>query len=52
MIFESSEHVRHYAAGLGIEIVFYENKVIDVTEFKLKHPGMNIIFIIRWCKTN
>lgn len=39
MIFESTEHALHFASGTGIEIVFYENKVIDVTEFKIKHPG-------------
>ena len=39
MIFESIEHAQHYAAGNNIEVVFYENKVIEVTEFKEKHPG-------------
>lgn len=39
MIFESLEHAKHYAAGTQTEIVFYEDKVIDVTEFKAKHPG-------------
>jgi len=39
MIFESIEHARHYAAGNKVEIVIYQNKVIDVTEFKDKHPG-------------
>jgi hypothetical protein len=40
MIFESIEHAKHYAAGNQIEIVIYENKIIDVTEFKDKHPGI------------
>lgn len=39
MIFESVEHAKHYAAGLKMEIVIFEDKVVDVTEFKLKHPG-------------
>lgn len=39
MIFESIEHAQHYAAGNNIEIVIYEDKVIEVTEFKEKHPG-------------
>jgi cytochrome b involved in lipid metabolism len=39
MKFESVEHVHHYAAGNDLEIVIYQNKVIDVTEFKDKHPG-------------
>lgn len=39
MIFESIEHAQHYAAGNKLEIVIYDNKVIDVTEFKDKHPG-------------
>jgi len=29
----------YYAAGNKIEAVVYGNKVVDVTEFKLKHPG-------------
>lgn len=39
MIFESKEHALHFASGTQTEIVFYEDKVIDVTEFKNKHPG-------------
>lgn len=39
MIFESSQHALHYAAGLQMEVVFYEDQVIDVTDFKQKHPG-------------
>jgi 4-hydroxysphinganine ceramide fatty acyl 2-hydroxylase len=39
MIFESIEHAKHYASGNNIEIVIYEDKVIEVTEFKEKHPG-------------
>lgn len=39
MIFESIEHALYYAAGNKIEIVIYQDKVIDVTEFKEKHPG-------------
>lgn len=39
MIFESVEHALHYAAGNKVEIVIYQNKVVDVTEFKEKHPG-------------
>lgn len=40
MIFESVEHAMHYASGLKIEVVFYEHMVIDVTDFKDKHPGI------------
>ncbi len=39
MIFESVEHALYYGAGNQFEIVIYEEKVIDVTEFKEKHPG-------------
>jgi 4-hydroxysphinganine ceramide fatty acyl 2-hydroxylase len=39
MKFESVEHALHYAAGNDVQIVIYQNKVIDVTEFKEKHPG-------------
>jgi 4-hydroxysphinganine ceramide fatty acyl 2-hydroxylase len=39
MIFESIEHALHYAAGNKFEVVIYGNKVVDVTEFKMKHPG-------------
>lgn len=39
MIFESIEHAMHYAAGNKLEIVLYGNKVVDVTDFKQKHPG-------------
>ena len=39
MKFESVEHALHYAAGNELEIVIYKNKVVDVTEFKDKHPG-------------
>jgi len=45
MIFESIEHAQHYAAGNKVEIVIYDNKVIDVTEFKDKHPGKILIYI-------
>jgi hypothetical protein len=44
MIFESIEHAQHYAAGNKLEIVIYDNKVIDVTEFKEKHPGIIYFF--------
>ena len=39
MKFESLTHVQHYASGMNIEVVIHKNKVIDVTEFKIKHPG-------------
>jgi len=39
MKFESIEHALHYAAGSKIEILIYSGKVVDVTEFKEKHPG-------------
>ena len=39
MKFESLTHVLHYAAGMKIDVVVYKNKVVDVTEFKEKHPG-------------
>jgi 4-hydroxysphinganine ceramide fatty acyl 2-hydroxylase len=39
MKFESVEHALHYAAGLDMQILVYKNKVVDVTEFKEKHPG-------------
>jgi hypothetical protein len=39
MKFESVEHAQYYAKGNDVEIVIYQNKVIDVTEFKDKHPG-------------
>jgi len=39
MKFESLTHVHHYAAGMNMDVVVYKNKVIDVTEFKYKHPG-------------
>jgi hypothetical protein len=42
MIFESIEHAQHYASGLNIQILLYDKMVIDVTDFKDKHPG-NII---------
>ncbi len=44
MKFESLEHAQHYASGLEIEIMFYKNKVIDITDFKHKHPGKKKIF--------
>lgn len=44
MIFESAEHAHHYAAGQNIEIMLYKNKVIDVSEFKYKHPGKYLKF--------
>ena len=39
MKFESIEHAKHYASTQSLDIMFYQNKIIDVTEFKLKHPG-------------
>jgi len=39
MKFESLTHVQHYAKGMNIEVVVYRNKVIDITDFKKKHPG-------------
>jgi 4-hydroxysphinganine ceramide fatty acyl 2-hydroxylase len=39
MKFESVEHALHYAAGIDVQMLIYKNKVIDVTEFKHKHPG-------------
>ena len=39
MKFESIEHAHHYAAGQNIEIMLYKNKVLDITDFKYKHPG-------------
>jgi 4-hydroxysphinganine ceramide fatty acyl 2-hydroxylase len=39
MKFESVEHALHYTAGLDMQMLIYKNKVIDVTEFKEKHPG-------------
>lgn len=39
MIFESVEHAHHYASALEIDIMIYKNKVIDVSDFKNKHPG-------------
>jgi cytochrome b involved in lipid metabolism len=40
MIFETVEHARHYASGQNIEIMIYKNKVVDVSDFKYKHPGI------------
>jgi len=39
MKFESLTHVLHYASGMNIDVLVYKNKVVDVTEFKQKHPG-------------
>lgn len=39
MKFESIEHAYHYASGQQIDVMIYKNKVIDVSEFKFKHPG-------------
>jgi hypothetical protein len=39
MKFESVEHAHHYAAGQNIQIMLYKNKVLDITDFKYKHPG-------------
>jgi cytochrome b involved in lipid metabolism len=39
MKFESAEHAYHYATSQQIEVMIYKNKVIDVSEFKQKHPG-------------
>ena len=47
MIFESAEHAHHYAAGQNIEIMLYKNKVIDVSEFKFKHPGNYLKYKIK-----
>ena len=39
MKFESLTHAQHFAAGMSMDVVIHKNKVIDVTEFKMKHPG-------------
>jgi 4-hydroxysphinganine ceramide fatty acyl 2-hydroxylase len=39
MKFESLTHVLHYATGMNMEVLIYKNKVVDVSEFKFKHPG-------------
>lgn len=55
MLFESVEHAYHYASGQQIDIMVYQNKVIDVSEFKLKHPGKKAILFflnlyLNWMK--
>jgi 4-hydroxysphinganine ceramide fatty acyl 2-hydroxylase len=40
------EHALHYASGNQLEILIYKNKIVDVTEFKDKHPGRKIINIL------
>lgn len=39
MEFESVTHALHYAKGSKIEVVFINNEVINITEFKHSHPG-------------
>ena len=39
MEFESVTHALHYAKGSKIDIVFINNDVINITEFKHTHPG-------------
>lgn len=39
MEFESVTHAIHYAKGMKMEIVIINGNVIDVTQFKLCHPG-------------
>ena len=39
MEFESLNHAIHYAKGSNLEILFLDNKVINVTDFKNTHPG-------------
>lgn len=39
MEFQSMTHALHYAKGINIDIVFINNEVIDVTQFKHSHPG-------------
>ena len=47
MKFDSLTHALHYAAGTKTEILFYKNKVIDVSEFKHSHPGnINILYVL------
>lgn len=43
MKFESVEHAYHYASGQQLDVMIYKNKVIDVSEFKYKHPGNILI---------
>lgn len=50
MKFESVEHAYHYASGQKIDVMIYKNKVIDVSEFKYKHPGIKTFFSSRRTK--
>ncbi len=43
MIFESTEQALHYASESQMDVVFYEDRVVEVTEFIDHHPGNNII---------